>query len=282
MARLGFALWSLKARFHEQHNLCPYCGSSISWRLQRKKLLIEARRCQYCDLIFRWPTDTLDKAMRFYEQEYRSGIVTDLPSQQELSQLGTNGFRESRYDKSRYVELVKTIRIAPARLLDFGASWGYVSSQLQNAGYTVEGFELSRTRADFGRTHLGVPIHFSWEQLQSCPWPRFDAIFTAHTLEHVCDLRSILNKFAETIVSGGFLLIIVPNAGGRDARRLGVRWGPYIGETHTIAFTADWFRNNLPRHGFMPIEIFSTTATGKDLMCDGEELVCIARYSAGT
>jgi 2-polyprenyl-3-methyl-5-hydroxy-6-metoxy-1,4-benzoquinol methylase len=278
MARLGFALWSLYSRFTSEHNRCPYCGSIFHARLQRKKFIIEARKCQYCDLIFCWPTDSAEKAKHFYECDYRSGIVTELPSMQELSEFCASGFHNSRYAKPAYIELVRAAIPPPARILDFGASWGYVGNQLQKSGYEVEGFELSQARAEFGRKHLDIPLHSSWEHLHKPAFPRFDLIFTAHTLEHVYDLWSILERFADALVPDGLLLIIVPNGGGRMARHLGVRWGPYIGETHTIAFTADWFRKNLPRHGFEAIEVFSPAAVGKDSMCDGEELICIAQY----
>jgi hypothetical protein len=141
----------------------------------------------------------------------------------------------------------------------------------------VEGFEVSRTRAEFGREHLRLPIYSSWAELDGRPLPRFDVVFTAHTLEHTYDLWTALERLAGAVVPGGALVAVVPNGGGREARRRGVGWTPYIGETHTIALTADWFRQNLPRHGFEPQALFSLEANGRDPSCDGEELVCIAR-----
>ncbi|HEX2517049.1 MAG TPA: class I SAM-dependent methyltransferase, partial [Chloroflexota bacterium] len=182
----------------------------------------------------------------------------------------------------RYTELVQSVAAGPARVLDFGASWGYIGYQLQEAGYRVEGFELSPTRAAFGRQQLCLPIYSTWEELrEEGPMPRFDVVFTAHTLEHTYDLWSALGRLAEAVVPGGTLVAIVPNGGGRLAREHGVGWTPFIGETHTIALTADWFRQNLYRHGFEPVEQFCLEeGSGRDLTCDGEELVCVARARA--
>jgi len=44
----------LRARWSRRRSLCPYCESSLHRRLQRKRLLIEARKCEFCGLIFRW------------------------------------------------------------------------------------------------------------------------------------------------------------------------------------------------------------------------------------
>ncbi len=279
MARLGFALWVLQARFKSKHNHCPYCGSIFSKYLQHKRLLIEARKCQYCNLIFRWPTDDPERAKQYYEKDYDGGIITDLPSLEEILKLRNSNFKQSVYDRTIYVDLVQAIVPPPAKVLDFGGSWGYVGFQLQQAGYQVEGFELSEPRAEFGRTQLDQTLHSSWEQLSRPSLPRFDVVLTAHALEHVYDLRSTLNQLARTLVPEGFLIIIVPNGGGREARQRGVAWKPHVGEAHTIAFTTEWFRQNLYRHGFEVIDLFSPDPAGKDRSCDGDELICVAQYS---
>lgn len=279
MARLQFAVWALKARFLKKHSQCPYCSSILHARLQRKKLLIEARKCQYCGLIFRWPTDSVGKAEGYYEHEYRSGHVTDLPESHELAELLAHGFENSRFDSARYIRLVDQACLGPCSLLDFGASWGYVGAQFARAGYRVQAFELSRSRAEFGRKQLGLQFYSSWEELTGAGLPRFDVVFTAHTLEHVYDLKTTLCNISRAVLPGGRLVIIVPNGGSLQARQLGVAWGPYLGETHTIAFTSHWLQENLPVHGFEDLELFSPCSGGRDLNCDGEELICIARRS---
>lgn len=282
MARVGFAVWSLFARFGEQHQRCPYCASILHERLQRKWVLIEARKCHFCGLIFRWPTDDPEKAKKFYEQQYRSGITTDLPSSEEVASLCATQFRNSRFDKYYYVDLVRDTSPPPARILDYGASWGYLGYQLKASGYGVEGFELDRVRAEYGRKHLNIPLHSAWSELKRDPLPRFDLVFTAHCLEHVYDLSGILNEFSRVLVPGGKLVVVVPNGGGREARRNGVKWGPFLGETHTIAFTPSWFGSNLPRHGFEATSLFSFSKEGRDPACEGDNLVCIARLGSSS
>jgi hypothetical protein len=61
------------------------------------------------------------------------------------------------------------------------------------------------------------------------------------------------------------------------ARRQGTAWRALIGESHTVALTAEWCNRNLPAHGFSS-HCFSgnSISTGSSLI-DDEELACLAR-----
>jgi cyclopropane fatty-acyl-phospholipid synthase-like methyltransferase len=62
-------------------------------------------------------------------------------------------------------------------VLDFGASWGYVSYQLAAAGYDVYSYELSKVRGGYAKKHLGVRMIESLQELEKHQ-ERFDAIYT--------------------------------------------------------------------------------------------------------
>lgn len=282
MNKIRFAAWSVKARFDGKHDNCPYCKSTLHARLQRKHVLLEARKCHFCGLIFRWPATTDQEAEAFYQEEYRSGIVTDLPEASELTQLKAKGFVGSRFDKTAQIDWVKKRLPQGGRILVFGSSWGYTDYQLKLAGFQVEGLELSRPRAEFGRTQLGLTIHTSWQELYSAHLERrrFDLIFTAHTMEHLTDVRGTLDRFQDVARSEGSLIIIVPNGGGEFAREQGVSWAPFVGSEHTVAYTADWFQERLKRHGCSQVFATSTTPAGEyDATCNGDGLMVIATYS---
>lgn len=280
--KLHFTAWSLKARFDKKHDQCPYCQSTLHATLQKKHLLLEARKCHFCGLIFRWPTTTDMEAAKFYQEEYQSGIVTDLPDANEMKSLKENNFKGSRFDKTAQVEIAMKAVAPPARALVFGSSWGYTDYQLKRAGYQVEGLELSKPRAEFGIKNLGLTIHTSWEKLLSVdPNPkRFDLIFTAHTMEHLTDVRGVLSRFQEVAAPYAKLIIIVPNGGGEFARTQGVEWAPFVGTEHTIAYTSDWFGDKLKRHGCREVYATSTTPEGQyDESCNGDGLMVIGTYS---
>jgi 2-polyprenyl-3-methyl-5-hydroxy-6-metoxy-1,4-benzoquinol methylase len=109
------------------------------------------------------------------------------------------------------------------------------------------GFEVSRPRVEYGRKALGV--HLSSE-IADLPSGAFDAIYSAHVLEHIPNPKASLLTFQRLLKPGGKLFLYVPNCSGDHARRLGVKWGQMINEKHVLALTTEFFYRNLPKHGF--------------------------------
>jgi SAM-dependent methyltransferase len=152
-------------------------------------------------------------------------------------------------------------------------------------GYEPIGFEISAARAEFGRKKLNLEILSEPSKLQALPQASIDIVYTSHALEHLPSLVDIFEEFSRLLRPGGTLLIFVPNCGGDNARRLGVSWGPFTNEAHTISFEASFFERNLPRHGF-EVRCFSDPYDG-DLKscnmsrsCTGDELLVVAKRSA--
>lgn len=249
MARLSFALRMVKQRWSGHSALCPYCDSRFADRLQRKWLLIEARRCSYCGLIFRWPTDPAECNRKFYEDSYEGQQATDVPDAAAAAAMASSSFSgTSWYRGDRICFIERTLGGAGGRtLLDFGCSWGYATQQYKAAGWSAHGFEIDRRRAEFGRKALGLDIKSDLEKYRG---RQFDVIIADHSLEHVPKVGDTLDAWTKLAAPDAALVVFVPNGSCRDARRLGVGWGPFIGESHTVAFTMDWFAHNLPRHGF--------------------------------
>lgn len=275
MARARFAWDMFTARWAEERNRCPYCESSVQRRLQRKKLLIELRKCEFCGLLFRWPCDDPDAARRYYEGSYDGQQATTIPTGEALHRLVQSEFRGTPYDRGARIEVAKSV-VPSGRVLDFGCSWGYAMVQWAAASYQPVGFEAARDRAAFGRDQLGLDIRDDLSAIDREPAGSFDLVYADHVMEHLTVLRRPLELFSRLVKPGGALLLFTPNGGGLVARQKGTRWPTLIGESHTIALTADWYNRHLPDHGFSPRCFSGPLSPRTRSLVDDEELVCLA------
>jgi 2-polyprenyl-3-methyl-5-hydroxy-6-metoxy-1,4-benzoquinol methylase len=228
---------------------CRFCASSNTVVIGRKYSVMQVRRCKDCGLMFRWPCESEQTNNRFYQSRYSEEEVTDLPPAGEIPGLLARNFSGTLQDRSSKIALLKDLMPPPARVLDFGCSWGYGLHQLTRAGYDAIGFEISQPRAAFGRSMIGARIISKYDELDALPASSFDAIYSYHVLEHLPALTGVFERFARLLRTGGAMLLFTPNCGdGTGKLRDG--WKVLVGEVHTMAFDTLFFRRALPDYGF--------------------------------
>lgn len=238
--------------------------------------MVELRRCDACGLLFRWPLDG-PSATRLYERRYREGLTTELPQPADLEQMLATSFAATPHDMAAKIQVLRRLAPPPRRVLDFGASWGYGTWQLQQAGYDAVGFEVSRHRAAFGAASLGVKITSDWEDLP----PSFDVVYSNHVLEHVgYDMKGTLARLAGRCGEGALMMHIVPHFEGYLARG---RLAPMMGEVHPVGPTARFLSDNFKQLGFTdvrtstgPFDDPASLRADEKPGPDGEELLVIA------
>ncbi len=247
MSKVNFLFRIIKAYIKRQDKGCPYCGYSYTNFVDRKKIVLQLRKCPICNLMFRWPKDTIGFSKEFYQSKYRQkGLTTDLPEPEILDRLKKTNFRRTEKDFSEKIAILK--ELAPSgKVLDFGCSWGYGTYQLQIAGYDATGFEISKPRAEFGQNHLGVNIIDEYSDLDKIH-ASFDIIFSSHVLEHLPSLVEVFERFSALLKPKGILLLFVPNCDGENARKHG--WGHLVHEKHPLALDRLFFETVLTKHGF--------------------------------
>lgn len=247
MSKVNFLFRIIKAHIKRQDKGCPYCRYSYTKFVGRKKILLQLRKCPICNLMFRWPKDTIGFSKEFYQGKYRQkGLTTDLPELEILDKLKNTNFRGTEKDFSDKIGILKEL-VAHGKVLDFGCSWGYGTYQLQTAGYNAIGFEISKPRAEFGRNHLGVSIINEYSDLDKIH-DSFDIVFSSHVLEHLPTLKGVFERFRFLLKSNGMLVIFVPNCGGENTKQYG--WGHLVHEKHPLALDRLFFETVLPKHGF--------------------------------
>jgi SAM-dependent methyltransferase len=289
--RAWFASVLALSRLRQGETACPYCASSSVHEVDRKFLVLEVRRCDDCGLMFRYPKATRGESTSYYQSRYcvnpGGGTNVAQPGDCHVEIEAIPRLRGAVWDATDKLRLISQLARGK-RLLDFGCSWGYHMAQAEALGFKTIGYEIGKSRADYGR-RLGLEILDDFNALVALPSGSLDVVFTSHTLEHMPSLSGIFPLFHRLLAPDGLLSIFVPNCGGDEAKRLGVRWGPFSTEAHTISFDAKFFTANLPKEGF-EVRCFSDPypsdiskileVSPRSDMTRGNELAVFGRRSA--
>lgn len=178
-------------------------------------------------------------------------------SQDYISHTDTRkGLINSLYHRVRKITLRSKARLVSGilrgkkgRLLDFGAGTGAFAATMRQQKWNVTGVEPDESARRVAEKKYGLnlltPAQFTEQENQ-----QFDIITLWHVLEHLHDLHGALNKFSQSLVPGGHLLIAVPNYTSYDARVYQQYWAAYDVPRHLYHFSPAAMRHLMTRHGF--------------------------------
>jgi SAM-dependent methyltransferase len=111
------------------------------------------------------------------------------------------------------------------RVLEIGCGSGLLLARFRDAGYEVEGVELSATAAAHGRQHYALPIRAGRVETLPLEPDRYDAVVLVNVLEHILEPGALATRAYEILRPGGCLVAGVPVMDSAYARLLGARWG---------------------------------------------------------
>lgn len=111
------------------------------------------------------------------------------------------------------------------RLLEIGCGPGLLLAHFRDAGYDVEGVELSAADAAYGREHYGLPIRVGRVESMPLERDRYDAVVLINVLEHILEPATLVRRAHDVLRPGGWLVAGVPVVDSALARLLGARWG---------------------------------------------------------
>lgn len=239
-----------------KHGLsCPSCGADESDVVSRKYAVTTLRRCRECRLLYRAPTSSATESHRYYNGAYRSGLTTDMPDDAKLAEMKDTGFEGTSKCFDRYIAVLRALGLGRgARLLDFGCSWGYGAWQLQQAGFEVVGFEVSEARAAFAREKMGIRAVTQPQAVDGS----FDAIFSAHVLEHVPSVAESIDWSLEGLQRGGLFIAVTPNGSAEFRAKHAERWDRLWGKVHPNFLDNEYYQSK-----FATVPYFVTSELGR-------------------
>lgn len=231
-----------QAIFLKRDIYCPFCSGSDFEIVFKKKGLIDICRCRKCCLYW---TNPIFKFWRFYDFLYKAEGLTTKLDKNNLNSLLSRCFGDSDKDYRKIIKWLKSIS-SGEKLLEFGSSWGYFLYQAQNLGFKSVGVEISKKRAEFGKTKLGVEIVADINILLQKKG-KFDVIFSAHTLEHIgYGIKDIFKYFNALLAKNGIIVIEVPGLNFDKNRKT----FQIMGAVHPLGFVKEFFIINLAQYGF--------------------------------
>lgn len=218
---------------------CPGCGSAAL----HEKHASDVAQCEACELLFRNPRPTQSEIARSYD----TGGTFAVWQEEETA-------RAAMWER-RLAMLCKYKN--QGRLLDVGTGDGRFLRVCRDAGFSVEGTEVSSAGAAYAQRQ-GFEVKMGQFTAIDLPGSSFDAITIWHVLEHVPDPAAVLRKAHSLLRADGVLIVAVPNEENFFVRRrLGLSetsnpFAPLIfgGEIHLTYFRPSSLLSTLRSAGF--------------------------------
>lgn len=228
------------ARIAEVTNHCALCSEAGSRSLfQVDGALVVS--CRGCGLV-RQDTRPLASS-ELYDSDY---YATDDPKGGYA-----NYFLDSGVNRRTFRDRVRAIEKRygrVGRLLDIGCALGDFLMEAKDAGWDVEGVEISHFAAQRARER-GLRVSAGRLEDLDLPPASFDVITLYDAIEHMTDPVTTLAAVRRLLKPGGLMHLVTPNVGGLQARLLGRHWYHYKPGEHLFYFAPRTLRTTVERSG---------------------------------
>lgn len=194
---------------------CKWCGSTELVRIATRIDGIAVLKCGKCGLATAEPkaddTDTYERD--YFRKEKETGLV---PS----GYANYEGIPDSEFAWRLHL---LDLFAQKGRLLDVGCATGKFMELARDAGWEVEGVDVSQYAAEVGRGK-GLRIASGTLETVDLPPSTYDVITAFDVLEHVEGVRSFLERCKTLLKAGGVLLVLSPDAGSYRTRMMKDKW----------------------------------------------------------
>lgn len=250
MSKLSYLLRSTARYPVPSASLCPNCGSSEGKVLDRKYVVTTLMRCSACKLMFRTPTDSEEFNRVFYNFHYQQGTAMICPPSHEIAALKASNFAGTERDFAGYVGFLERHGVKPpARVFDFGCSWGYGSYQFSRAGYDTYSYEIGLDRRTYAIQQLAIRhIDEPFSITNGHPlFESFDCFFSAHVLEHVPAPSKVFDLAWQCLKPGGAFVAFTPNGNDGFRRNHPGGWRNMWGGVHPNYLDDEFYNRHFSR-----------------------------------
>lgn len=161
-------------------------------------------------------------------------------------------------DENRYKPLYDKIlrKIKKGKILDIGAGTGIFLSRFANAGWDIEGVELSKDVVRFAKKSFGIKLEPGDFLDLALPDGYFDIVTFNNSLEHLYKPKETLEKVNKVLKDNGIVIITVPNITSLGVMIFGKHWYPLQPPRHLYHFSEATITDMLRSCSFRIIAVY--------------------------
>jgi SAM-dependent methyltransferase len=227
---------------HEPVPRCPVCESAqfhelavgFDYELRTCRNPWRFVRCDACGHAWLHPRPRAAELSVIYPPHYYAYNY-----EEQVSPLARWG--KDLLDRMKFAAILQALDRRPRAYLDVGCGSGRYLRLLERSGVPRErlyGLELDESAVGRLRAE-GYPVSAQRvEEATELPEATLDLVTMFHVIEHVGDVRAVVERVVRWLAPGGVFAVETPNLESLDARLFGARyWGGYHIPRHWHVFT---------------------------------------------
>lgn len=237
-----------------QLNTCPVCNSgNLQKVLQTTDWLVSKEpfdivECKKCTFRFTQNAPTEENVGPYYDtEEYVEHSDTSKGLVFSLYHVAR------KWMLNRKLHLIKKAS-SGKMLLDVGSASGYFLNHMKNAGYHVEGVEISEKARNLCKSKFNIETYDPRLLIDHGLSHKYDIISLWHVFEHVYTYDEYFSAFNSLLKPGGKLFIAMPNYTSLDAKYYGKYWNAYDVPRHIWHFNVKSFNSFANSRGFSIVQ----------------------------
>jgi 2-polyprenyl-3-methyl-5-hydroxy-6-metoxy-1,4-benzoquinol methylase len=151
---------------------------------------------------------------------------------------------------SQRIKIMKSLQ-PHGTLLDIGCGYGFFLKSASEAGYSVQGMDISSRAIDFANNSLNVSANITTIQELIKSGKKFQIITLWHVLEHYLDPYFALRTVRDMLMVNGTCILEVPNLHSLKFKLARNKWsGGNHPLYHRTFFTAATLQRAIKEAGF--------------------------------
>jgi 2-polyprenyl-3-methyl-5-hydroxy-6-metoxy-1,4-benzoquinol methylase len=143
------------------------------------------------------------------------------------------------------------------KLLDVGCATGFFLSVADQAGWQVQGLDVSHFAAKYAAETFGFDVQQGSLLELHYPERAYDLITMWDVIEHVPDPKAYVEHIATLLKPGGLFSLATPDVDSLPAKLTGKRWVGYkLSEEHVYYFAPSTLTQMLNEAGFDVVDTY--------------------------